>query len=56
MLKWSAIFFLIALVAALLGFTSIAGAAMGVAKFLFILFLIPAVALLIAGLFFVAKT
>ena len=39
MLKWAAIFLVIALIAALLGFTSIAGAAAGIAKFLFFLFI-----------------
>jgi uncharacterized membrane protein YtjA (UPF0391 family) len=35
MLKWAAIFFVIALVCAALGFGGLAGAAMGIAKFLF---------------------
>ena len=39
MLKWAVIFLVIALVAALLGFTGIATAAAGIAKFLFFLFL-----------------
>jgi uncharacterized membrane protein YtjA (UPF0391 family) len=40
MLGWSLTFLVVALIAALLGFTSIAGAAMGVAKILFYVFLI----------------
>jgi uncharacterized membrane protein YtjA (UPF0391 family) len=40
MLRWAVIFLIIALVAALLGFTGIASAAAGIAKFLFVLCLI----------------
>lgn len=40
MLRWALGFFIIALVAALLGFTGIALAAAGIAKVLFYLFLI----------------
>jgi len=40
MLRWSLGFFIVALLAALLGFTSIALAAAGIAKILFYLFLI----------------
>jgi uncharacterized membrane protein YtjA (UPF0391 family) len=40
MLHWSLIFLVIALIAGLLGFTGIAGAAMGIAKILFFVFLI----------------
>jgi uncharacterized membrane protein YtjA (UPF0391 family) len=40
MLYWAVVFFVIALVAALLGFTGIAAAAAGIAKFLFFLFLV----------------
>ena len=43
MLYWTAVFFAIALVAAVLGFTGIAGAAAGAAKILFFAFLIVAV-------------
>jgi uncharacterized membrane protein YtjA (UPF0391 family) len=39
MLRWAVIFLVIALVAALFGFTAIAAAATGIAKFLFFLFL-----------------
>ena len=51
MLKWAFIFLVIALIAALFGFTGIATAAAGIAKFLFFLFLAGAVLLLILGMF-----
>ncbi len=40
MLKWAAIFLIIALVAALFGFTDIASASAGIAKILFAIFLV----------------
>ena len=40
MLGWALTFLVVALIAGLLGFTSIAGAAMGVAKILFFIFLV----------------
>ena len=40
MLSWALNFLVVALIAGLLGFTSIAGAAMGVAKILFFVFLV----------------
>lgn len=40
MLSWALIFLVIALIAGLLGFTSIAGAAIGIAKILFVVFLV----------------
>jgi len=40
MLRWALVFFVVALVAALLGFTGISLAAAGIAKILFYLFLI----------------
>lgn len=40
MLGWALTFLVVALIAGLLGFTSIAGAAMGVAKILFFVFLV----------------
>jgi uncharacterized membrane protein YtjA (UPF0391 family) len=40
MLSWSIFFLIVALVAALLGFSSIAGAAAGIAKLLFGVFLV----------------
>jgi len=49
MLRWAATFFIIAIVAALLGFTRIAGSAMDIAKILFVIFLVLAVIILIFG-------
>lgn len=49
MLKWSAIFFVIAIVAAIFGFTDVAGGAAAVAKFLFGLFLVLFLLALILG-------
>ncbi len=40
MLHWSIVFLIIALIAGVLGFTGIAGAAMGIAKILFFVFLV----------------
>lgn len=40
MLSWALAFLVVALIAGLLGFTAIAGAAMGVAKIVFFLFLV----------------
>ena len=40
MLSWALTFLVVALIAGLLGFTSIAGAAMGVAQILFFVFLV----------------
>lgn len=40
MLRWALIFFVVALIAAVLGFTGIAFAAAGVAKILFFIFVI----------------
>jgi len=39
MLSWALTFFVVAIIAAVLGFTSIAGAAAGIAKILFFVFL-----------------
>jgi uncharacterized membrane protein YtjA (UPF0391 family) len=39
MLRWTLIFMIVALIAGVLGFTSIAGAAMGIAQVLFFIFL-----------------
>ena len=50
MLYWAVIFFVVALVAALLGFGGIAVAAAGIAKLLFYIFLIFFVASLAMGL------
>lgn len=49
MLRWSAIFLILALVAGLLGFTTIAGTAMGIAKVLFVLFLIICIITFLLG-------
>lgn len=40
MLSWALTFFVVAIIAAVLGFTSIAGAAAGIAKILFFIFLV----------------
>lgn len=50
MLRWAVIFLVIALVAALFGFTGIAVAAAGIAKFLFFLFLVMCLIFFIIGL------
>jgi uncharacterized membrane protein YtjA (UPF0391 family) len=49
LLKWAAIFFVIALIAAAFGFTGVAEGAADVAKVLFYLFLTICVIFLIAG-------
>lgn len=49
MLNYAITFFVIAIIAALLGFTGIAGSAMGIAKFLFVVFLILAIVMFIVG-------
>ena len=51
MLKWALIFFLIALVAGALGFTTIAGASIAIAKILFFIFLAIVVVLVLAAIF-----
>jgi uncharacterized membrane protein YtjA (UPF0391 family) len=50
LLKWAAIFFVIALIAAAFGFTGIAAGAASIAKVLFYLFLGIFVVFLIAGI------
>ena len=50
LLKWAAIFFVIALIAAAFGFTGIAAGAASIAKVLFYLFLGIFVVLLVAGI------
>jgi uncharacterized membrane protein YtjA (UPF0391 family) len=50
MLYWSAVFFVIALVAAIFGFGNIAAGAVDVAKLLFVLFLILFMLSVIVGL------
>ena len=49
MLRWAATFFVIAIVAALFGFTGIAGSAMDIAKILFFIFLVLAIIIFIFG-------
>lgn len=55
MLKWSLIFLVVAVIAALFGFTGIAGAATEIARFLFFLFVGIFVLMLILGLFLGSK-
>ncbi|MEJ1973650.1 MAG: DUF1328 domain-containing protein [Lacunisphaera sp.] len=50
MLRWSLIFFVFGLIAALLGFTTIAGTAIGIAKILFFIFAVLFLATLLIGL------
>jgi len=50
MLKWSAIFFIIAIIAALFGFGIIATGAVAIAKMLFFVFVVMFVIFLLAGL------
>ena len=50
MLRWALIFLIIALVAALFGFTSIAAAAAGLAKGLFFLFLVICLIFFVMGI------
>jgi len=50
MIYYAAIFLVIALIAALFGFTGIAASAVGIAKILFVVFLLLFVASLIVGL------
>ena len=49
MLKWAAIFFVIAIIAAMCGFTDIAAGAASVAKIIFFIFLARVVLSLILG-------
>jgi uncharacterized membrane protein YtjA (UPF0391 family) len=49
MIRWAIIFFVVALVAALFGFTGIAGMSMDIAKFVAIIALILFVISLVAG-------
>lgn len=50
LLKWAAIFFIIALIAAGLGFSGVAEGAGDIAQFLFYIFLAICIVLLVAGL------
>jgi uncharacterized membrane protein YtjA (UPF0391 family) len=49
MLSWALTFFVVAIIAAVLGFTTIAGAMAGIAKILFFVFLVLTLVALIAG-------
>ncbi|HEX2494223.1 MAG TPA: DUF1328 domain-containing protein [Steroidobacter sp.] len=49
MLSWALTFFVVAIIAAVLGFTSVAGVAAGIAKVLFFIFLALTVVALVAG-------
>ena len=51
MLYYAAVFFVIAIVAAVLGFGGIAAGAASIAKILFVVFLIGAIAAVLLGLF-----
>ena len=50
MLQWALVFLVLGLIAALLGFTSVAGASIGIAKILFFVFLAIFAVMLIMGL------
>lgn len=50
MLRWALIFLVIGLIAGVLGFTSVAGASIAIAKILFFIFMLIFLVLLIAGL------
>jgi uncharacterized membrane protein YtjA (UPF0391 family) len=50
MLKWALIFFIVAIVAAIFGFTGIAAAAAWIAKVLFFIFIVICVIFLVLGL------
>ena len=49
MLNWAVTFFVIAIIAAVLGFTNIAGSAIDIAKILFLIFLVLAIVSFIFG-------
>ena len=51
MLRWALIFFVFGLIAALLGFTGIAGTSIAIAKILFYIFLVLFLVTLLIGLF-----
>jgi len=50
MLRWALIFLVIGLIAGVLGFTSIAGASIAIAKTLFFIFMVIFLVLLVLGL------
>jgi uncharacterized membrane protein YtjA (UPF0391 family) len=49
MLRWAVVFLILGVIAGVLGFTAIAGAAISIAKFLFFLFIAIFLVLLILG-------
>ena len=49
MLNWAVTFFVVAIIAAVLGFTNIAGSAIDIAKILFFVFLVLAIVSFIFG-------
>lgn len=55
MLRWSFAFLVIALVAALFGFTNIAAGAADIARILFVVFLVIWAVMVLGGLFLVRK-
>ncbi len=55
MLRWSFIFLVIGLIAGLLGFTGVAGTAVGIAKILFFIFLALFTVFLLLGVFATSK-
>jgi uncharacterized membrane protein YtjA (UPF0391 family) len=55
MLRWAVIFLVIALVAAVFGFTGVAVAAAGIAKFLFFIFIFLCAVFLALGLLVAKK-
>lgn len=55
MLRWAVIFLVIGLIAALFGFTGIAGASIEIARTLFFIFMVVFVVLLLLGLFAARK-
>ena len=55
MLRWSLTFLVFGLIAALLGFTNVAGTAIGIAQVLFYIFVVLFVITLLMGLFVAKK-
>jgi uncharacterized membrane protein YtjA (UPF0391 family) len=50
MLRWAVVFFVVGLLAGVLGFTGLAGASFAIAKTLFLIFMILFLLLLVGGL------
>jgi uncharacterized membrane protein YtjA (UPF0391 family) len=50
MLRWAFIFLIVGLIAAVLGFTNVAGASIEIAKMLFFVFMVIFAVLLVAGI------